>query len=37
MSIINSYIPEFKANAYHNGEFKTITDKDVAFIYLQIN
>lgn len=29
MSIINSYIPEFKANAYHNGEFKTITDKDV--------
>lgn len=28
-SIINSYIPEFKANAYHNGEFKTITDKDV--------
>lgn len=27
--IINSYIPEFKVNAYHNGEFKTITDKDV--------
>ena len=28
-TIINSYIPEFKVNAYHNGEFKTITDKDV--------
>lgn len=27
--IINSYIPEFKVNAFHNGEFKTITDKDV--------
>ena len=29
MTIINSYIPEFKVNAYQNGEFKTITDKDV--------
>lgn len=28
-SIINSYIPEFKVNAFQNGEFKTITDKDV--------
>lgn len=27
--IINSHIPEFKVNAYHNGEFKTVTDKDV--------
>lgn len=27
--IINSYIPDFKVNAFHNGEFKTITDKDV--------
>ena len=27
--IINSQIPEFKANAYHHGEFKVITDKDV--------
>ena len=26
--IINSRIPEFKLQAYHNGEFKTITDKD---------
>lgn len=28
-SIINTHIPEFKVQAYHNGEFKTITDKDV--------
>ena len=28
-SIINSHIPEFKVQAYHNGEFKTVTDKDV--------
>lgn len=27
--IINSYIPEFKVNAYQNGEFKVITDQDV--------
>lgn len=27
--IINSFIPEFKVNAFHKGEFKTITDKDV--------
>lgn len=27
--IINTRIPEFKVQAYHNGEFKTITDKDV--------
>jgi peroxiredoxin (alkyl hydroperoxide reductase subunit C) len=27
--IINSYIPEFKVNAYHQGEFKTVTDKEV--------
>ena len=29
MSIINSTIPEFSVQAYHNGEFKTVTDKDV--------
>ena len=28
-TIINSNIPEFKVNAYHNGEFKTITNQDV--------
>lgn len=28
-TIINSQLPEFKVEAYHNGEFKTITDKDV--------
>jgi peroxiredoxin (alkyl hydroperoxide reductase subunit C) len=29
MAKINQRIPEFKAEAYHNGAFKTITDKDV--------
>ena len=29
MSIINSQIPEFKVQAYHNGEFKEVTDKDL--------
>lgn len=28
-SIINSQIPEFKVQAYHNGKFVTVTDKDV--------
>lgn len=28
-SIINSRIPEFKVQAYHNGKFVTVTDKDV--------
>jgi peroxiredoxin (alkyl hydroperoxide reductase subunit C) len=28
-SIINSQLPEFKVEAFHNGEFKTVTDKDV--------
>lgn len=28
-SIINHVIPEFKVQAYHNGEFKTVTDKDL--------
>ncbi|MDL2224409.1 peroxiredoxin [Bacteroidales bacterium OttesenSCG-928-M06] len=28
-TIINSMIPEFKLNAYQNGEFKTISDNDV--------
>lgn len=27
--IINSRIPEFKVQAFQNGEFKTVTDKDV--------
>ena len=27
--VINSQIPEFKVNAFHNGELKVITDKDV--------
>lgn len=29
MSLINTTIPEFKAEAFHDGEFKTITDADV--------
>lgn len=29
MPIINQIIPTFKAQAYHNGDFKTITDQDV--------
>ena len=28
-SIINTHIPAFKVQAYHNGAFKTVTDKDV--------
>lgn len=28
-TIINKRIPEFKVQAYHNGEFVTVTDKDV--------
>ena len=28
-SIINSKLPEFKAQAYHNDQFKTVTDKDL--------
>lgn len=27
--VINSRIPEFKVQAFHKGEFKTVTDKDV--------
>ncbi len=27
--IINSQLPEFSVQAYHNGEFKTVTSKDV--------
>lgn len=27
--IINSFIPEFSVNAYHNGEFKTVTNNDI--------
>lgn len=29
-TIINSTLPQFKAQAYHNGDFKTVTEKDVA-------
>ncbi len=29
MALINQPIPEFKAEAFHNGEFKTITSEDV--------
>ncbi len=29
MSIINKEIPEFSVDAYHDGEFKTITSEDV--------
>lgn len=28
-SIINTHIPEFKVQAYHDGKFVTVTDKDV--------
>lgn len=28
--MINTKLPEFKAQAYHRGEFKTVTDKDLA-------
>jgi peroxiredoxin (alkyl hydroperoxide reductase subunit C) len=28
-TIINSQLPEFKAQAYQNGSFRTVTDKDV--------
>lgn len=29
-TIINSKLPEFKAQVYHNNEFKTVTNKDIA-------
>lgn len=29
MSMINKNIPEFTAQAFHNGEFKTVTSEDV--------
>ena len=28
-TIINTHIPEFSVQAYHNGQFVTVTDKDV--------
>lgn len=28
-TIINTHIPEFSVQAYHNGKFVTVTDKDV--------
>jgi peroxiredoxin (alkyl hydroperoxide reductase subunit C) len=30
MSIINSQIPEFKVQAYHNGKFTEVSNKDLA-------
>lgn len=29
-SIINAQAPEFKVQAYHNGEFKTVSNADIA-------
>ena len=29
-TIINSKLPDFKVQAYHNNEFKTVTSKDLA-------
>ncbi|MCA9787235.1 MAG: redoxin domain-containing protein, partial [Candidatus Cloacimonetes bacterium] len=29
MSRINTNLPQFTAEAYHNGEFKTVSTKDV--------
>ncbi len=29
-TIINTKLPEFKVQAYHNNEFKTVTSKDLA-------
>jgi peroxiredoxin (alkyl hydroperoxide reductase subunit C) len=28
-TLINSYVPEFKAQSYHNNEFKTVTHNDL--------
>lgn len=28
--IINSQVPEFKVQAFHNGEFKTVTNLNSA-------
>src|SRR5512137_1122763 len=30
MSIINSQIPEFKVQSYHNGKFAEVSNKDLA-------
>lgn len=30
MSIINSQVPAFKAEVYHNDAFRTVTEKDIA-------
>lgn len=27
--IINAQVPEFKVNAFHNGEFKTVSNEDI--------
>jgi alkyl hydroperoxide reductase subunit AhpC len=29
--IINSQVPEFKVQAFHNGEFKTVTRSKLDF------
>ena len=29
-TLINSQVPEFSVEAFHNGEFKTVTNKDLA-------
>jgi peroxiredoxin len=29
-TIINSILPDFKAQAFHKGDFKTVTNKDIA-------
>ena len=29
LPIINQQVPEFKVQAFHNGEFKTVTNKDI--------
>ena len=28
-SIINAQVPEFKVNAFQNGEFKTVSNEDI--------
>ena len=28
-SIINSFVSEFRVNAYHNGRFTTVSNKDI--------
>ncbi|GAE14973.1 alkyl hydroperoxide reductase protein C [Bacteroides pyogenes JCM 6292] len=41
--ILNSYLPEFSVQAFHNGAFKTVTNNDlkgkwaILFFYLPIS